>query len=100
MKKILLPVEYFAEEPEIINEAVDIAKKFGSKITIFHADNTQIMISRLQYEAYIDRKAFEDEPDNKENIDKIIKVYEDEGLEVEVILIKQEPAYEIITEAE
>ncbi len=100
MKKILLPVEYFAEEPEIINEAVDIAKKFGSKITIFHVDNTQIMISRLQYEAYIDRKAFEDKPDNKENIDKIIKLYEDEGLEVEVKQKMGDPASEIITEAE
>jgi len=100
MKKILLPLEYFADEPEKIKEAVDIAKKFGSKITIFHVDNTQIMISRLQYEAYIDREAFEDKPDNKENIDKIIKLYEDEGLEVEVKQKMGDPASEIITEAE
>jgi len=100
MKKILLPVEYFADEPELVQEAVDIGKKFNSKITIFHVDNTQIMISRLQYEAYIDRDIIADRPDNKKNIEKIINLYKDEGLDVEVKEKTGDPASEIINEAE
>lgn len=100
MKKILLPVEYFADEPEIIKEALEVAKKFGSKITLFHVDNTQIMISRLQYEAYIDRESILEKPDNKENVDKIVKLYENEGIEVEVKEVMGDPASEIINEAD
>jgi|SRR6056297_271518 len=97
MKKILLPVEKFVEEPETIKEAVDIAKKFESKITLLHVNIDKEMISRLRSEGYTDKEMEEEEPENKE---KIIKLYEDEGLEVEVKEVEGDPASEIIDEAE
>jgi len=100
MKKILLPVEEFVEEPETIEEAVNIAKKFSSKITLFHVNTENVMLSRLQAEGYTDEENQEDGPDKKDNIDKTTKLYEDEGLEVEVKEIEGDPASEIIDEAE
>jgi len=100
MKKILLPVEEFVEEPETIEEAVDIAKKFSSKITLFHVNTENVMLSRLQAEGYTDEENQEDGSDKKDNIDKTTKLYEDEGLEVEVKEIEGDPASEIIDEAE
>ncbi len=100
MKKILLPVEEFVEEPETIEEAVDISKKFSSKITLFHVNTENVMLSRLQAEGYTDEENQEDGSDKKDNIDKTTKLYEDEGLEVEVKEIEGDPASEIIDEAE
>src|SRR6056297_904367 len=102
MKKILLPVEEFVEEPEIIDKAVEMAKKLDRKIVLFHVDNSGTMYSRLKFEAYVDREKImkEKKKSNKENIDVIKNLYEEKGLEVEVKEVEGDPASEIIDEAE
>jgi|SRR6056297_149440 len=101
MRKILLPIENFSEDQEVITEAVDIAKKFNGKITFLHVDNAQMLVSRLQYEAYIDREIMTEKIDTKKSQDKLIKEYKDRGvLKLEIKEIVGDPASEIINEAQ
>lgn len=101
MRKILLPIENFSEDQEVITEAVDIAKKFNGKITFLHVDNAQMLVSRLQYEAYIDREIITEKIDTKKSQDKLIKEYKDRGvLKLEIKEIVGDPASEIINEAQ
>ncbi len=101
MRKILLPIENFSEDQEVITEAVDIAKKFNGKITFLHVDNAQMLVSRLQYEAYIDREIITEKIDTKKSQDRLIKEYKDRGvLKLEIKEIVGDPASEIINEAQ
>jgi len=101
MRKILLPIENFSEDQEVITEAVDIAKKFNGKITFLHVDNAQMLVSRLQYEAYIDREIITEKIDTKKSQDRLIKEYKDKGvLKLEIKEIVGDPASEIINEAQ
>ncbi|MBG0764845.1 MAG: universal stress protein [Tissierellales bacterium] len=101
MKNILIPVENFSEDQEIITEAVEIAKKFDSKITLFHVDNAQMLVSRLQYEAYIDREMFTEKIDTKEIQDKLKNKYKEQGVNnIETKELVGDPASEIINEAD
>ena len=97
MKKILLPLEKSSEEVEVIDEAVKIAKNFNSTITIFHVDDSKVIINELQYSPESYEKILENRQiDNK----KMIKAYEDLGLNVQVKETAGDPAVEIIEEAE
>jgi nucleotide-binding universal stress UspA family protein len=101
MKNILIPVENFSENQEVITEAVEIAKKFDSKITLFHVDNAQMLVSRLQYEAYIDREMFTEKLDTKEIQDKLKNKYKEQGVSnIETKELVGDPASEIINEAD
>ncbi|HCX02949.1 MAG TPA: hypothetical protein DHM42_00565 [Clostridiales bacterium] len=101
MKNILIPVENFSEDQEVITEAVEIAKKFDSKITLFHVDNAQMLVSRLQYEAYIDREMFTEKLDTKEIQDKLKNKYKEQGVSnIETKELVGDPASEIINEAD
>ncbi|MDW7668728.1 MAG: universal stress protein, partial [Bacillota bacterium] len=100
MKNILVPIENFSEDQEIITEAVELAKKFDSEITLFHVDNAQMLVSRLQYEAYIDREIMTEKMDTKESQEKLIKKYNDQGVvNVNVKELVGDPASEILNEA-
>ena len=100
MKNILIPIENFSEDQEIIAEAVEIAKKFDSQITLFHVDNAQMLVSRLQYEAYIDREIMAEKMDTKEIKEKLINKYKEQGvLRVKVKELVGDPASEILNEA-
>ncbi len=100
MKSILIPIENFSEDQEIITEALEIAKKFDSKITLFHVDNAQMLVSRLQYEAYIDREIMAEKMDTKDSQEKLINKYKDQGVgEVKVKELVGDPASEILNEA-
>lgn len=101
MKNILIPVENFSEDQEVITEAVEIAEKFDSKITLFHVDNAQMLVSRLQYEAYIDREMFTEKLDTKEIQDKLKNKYKEQGVSnIETKELVGDPASEIINEAD
>ncbi len=101
MKSILIPIENFSEDQEIITEAVELAKKFDSEITLFHVDNAQMLVSRLQYEAYIDREIMTEKMDTKESQEKLIKKYNDQGIaNVKVKELVGDPASEILNEAD
>jgi len=97
MKKILLPLEKSNEEVEVIDEVVKIAKSFDSIITIFHVDDSKVIIDELNYSP----EAYEEILKNRE-IDnkKMIKAYEDLGLKIQVKETAGDPPVEIIEEAE
>ncbi len=98
MKKILIPVENQQRISEPIKLAVEIAKKFDSTITIFHAVDFHKIPNEVKYGAYIEKIY---ETANKNNfMDKVVKLYENEGIETESKVIEGDPASEIIDEAE
>jgi len=97
MKKILLPLEKTSEEVEVIDEAVKIAQKFDSTITIFHVDDSKVIINEFQYNP----KAYEEILKSREiDNEKLIKSYEDLGLKIQVKETAGDPPVEIIEEAE
>jgi len=98
MKKILIPVENQQRIEEPLKLAVEIAKKFNSKITIFHAVDFHKIPNEVKYGAYIEKIY---ETANKNNfMDKVVKLYENEGIETDSKVIEGDPASEIIDEAD
>lgn len=98
MKKILIPVENQQRIDEPLEIAVEIAKKFGSTITILHAVDFHKIPNEVKYGAYIEKIY---ETANKNNfMDKVVKLYENEGIETNFKVIEGDAASEIIDEAE
>jgi nucleotide-binding universal stress UspA family protein len=98
MKKILIPVENQQRIDEPLEIAVEIAKKFGSTVTIFHAVDFHKIPNEVKYGAYIEKIY---ETANKNNfMDKVVKLYENEGIETNFKVIEGDAASEIIDEAE
>ena len=96
MNNILLPLEKTSEEVEVIEEAVKIAQNFDSTITIFHVDDSKVIINEFQYNP----KDYEEIlKSRKMNNTKMIKSYEDLGLKIQVKETAGDPAVEIIEEA-
>jgi nucleotide-binding universal stress UspA family protein len=97
MKKILLPLEKTSEKIEPIEEVVKIAKSFDSTITIFHVDDSKVILNEFKYNpADVEEILKERMIDNE----KMIKSYEDLGLKIEVKETAGDPPVEIIEEAE
>lgn len=97
MKKVLLPLEKSSEEGEVIKEAVEIAKKFDSTITIFYVDDSRVILNEFKYSPEAHEEILK-----KRQIDteKMIKPYRDLGLKIHVRETAGDPAVEIIEEAQ
>jgi nucleotide-binding universal stress UspA family protein len=96
MKKILLPLEKTNEKVEVIEEAVKLAKSFDSTITIFHVDDSKVLLNEFQYNP----AAFEEILKSREiDTTDMIKPYEDLGLKIQIKETAGDPAVEIIEEA-
>jgi hypothetical protein len=54
MKKILIPIEKNSEEKSTIDEAVKIAEKFDSTITLFNVDNSKELLRDIDSGGFID----------------------------------------------
>src|SRR6056297_4300420 len=54
MKNILIPIDCNSGETTTIDEAVQIAKKFDSKITLLNIDNTKKELGRIDNRRFID----------------------------------------------
>ena len=96
MKKILLPLEKTSEEVEVIKEAVELAKKFESTITIFPVDNSKVILNEFQYNPQEYEKILKNRLIDNE---KMIKSYEELGLKIQVKETAGDPPVEIIEEA-
>jgi nucleotide-binding universal stress UspA family protein len=118
MKKILLPVERIKEEYKVINEAVEIAKKFDSTLTIFYVNDFKKKLPWVEnnkytgegivseFDASIKKQVVSKEEMIDKNLDisdfmnKIEKMYEVKGVKTELKEIEGDPAEEILDEAE
>jgi len=96
VKKILLPLEKTSEEVEVIKEAVELAKKFESTITIFHVDNSKVILNEFQYNPQEYEKILKNRLIDNE---KMIKSYEELGLKIQVKETAGDQPVEIIEEA-
>jgi len=54
VKNILIPIEKNSEKNTAIAEAVEIAKKFNSKITLLNVDNTRKILAEINNNRLID----------------------------------------------
>lgn len=101
MKKILMPVEKFQEDYKIIDEAVEIGKKFDSTITLFYVDDSKIVLNRLQADSYEDiEKIMASQKIEDSSIENIAGKYKEKGLKIQTKEIVGDPAAEILKEAE
>jgi len=96
VKKILLPLEKTSEEVEVIKEAVELAKKFESTITIFPVDNSKVILNEFQYNPQEYEKILKNRLIDNE---KMIKSYEELGLKIQVKETAGDQPVDIIEEA-
>lgn len=121
MKKILLPIDLNTEEREVIDEAVQLAKKFNSKIVLFNVDNSKTVIKDLTTGDFIDGEelfrrtqdsALMEKMEGAHKftqvkirdtgfLEKVKGMYEIEGINTEIIVEEgDDPASMILDEAE
>src|SRR6056297_1434828 len=96
VKKILLSLEKTSEEFKVIKEAVELAKKFESTITIFPVDNSKVILNEFQYNPQEYEKILKNRLIDNE---KMIKSYEELGLKIQVKETAGDQPVEIIEEA-
>ena len=101
MKKILMPVERYQEDYKIIDEALDIAKKFDSTITLFYVDDSKVVLNRLQADSYEDiEKVMASKKVEDSSINSIAEKYNKKDVKTEIKEIVGDPATEILKEVE
>jgi nucleotide-binding universal stress UspA family protein len=118
LKKILLPIERIDSKYEIITEAVKIAKKFDSLIVVFHVKNKETLLKdfdnisseskelKSEFKAAVNKKVvtkeelIEKDIDSESFIDDVLKMYQEEGINVESKEAKGDPASKILDESE
>lgn len=98
MKKILLPIEN-NKEITTIDKAVQIAKKFNSKIVLFHSDNMSELLKDYNYGKVIDKEVINKRYEDTSFLDNLKKLYEEKGIEVETKIVEGDPAHNILEEA-
>lgn len=101
MKKILMPVERYQNEYDVIDAAVEIAKNCGSTITLFYVDNSKVVFSQMQNDTYVDiEKIMTTMKDDDSTLESIAEKYNEKGIKTEIKEVVGDPAAEIINEAE
>jgi nucleotide-binding universal stress UspA family protein len=101
VKKILMPVERYQNEYDMIDAAVEIAKNCGSTITLFYVDNSKVVFSQMQNDTYVDiEKIMTTMKDDDRTLESIAEKYNEKGIETEIKEVVGDPAAEIINEAE
>ena len=101
MKKILMPVERYQNEYDMIDAAVEIAKNCGSTITLFYVDNSKVVFSQMQNDTYVDiEKIMTTMKDDDSTLESIAEKYNEKGIKTEIKEVVGDPAAEIINEAE
>jgi nucleotide-binding universal stress UspA family protein len=101
VKKILMPVERYQNEYDMIDAAVEIAKNCGSTITLFYVDNSKVVFSQMQNDTYVDiEKIMTTMKDDDSTLESIAEKYNEKGIKTEIKEVVGDPAAEIINEAE
>jgi nucleotide-binding universal stress UspA family protein len=101
VKKILMPVERYQNEYDIIDASVEIAKNCGSTITLFYVDNSKVVFSQMQNDTYVDiEKIMTTMKDDDRTLESIAEKYNEKGIKTEIKEVVGDPAAEIINEAE
>ncbi len=100
MKKILIPIEKNSEEKTTINQAVEIAKKFESKITLFNVDNSKELLRDINQGGFIDEDKLYEKFKDTTFLDEVKHMYIDKGIETEAKITEGDPASAILDEVE
>lgn len=101
MKKILMPVERYQNEYDVIDAAVEIAKNCGSTITLFYVDNSKMIFNQVNSDSYVDlEEIMKTTREDDETLEKIAEKYSEKGIRTEIKEVVGDPAAEIISEAE
>jgi len=101
VKKILMPVERYQNEYDVIDAAVEIAKNCGSTITLFYVDNSKMIFNQVNSDSYVDlEEIMKTTREDDETLEKIAEKYSEKGIRTEIKEVVGDPAAEIISEAE
>jgi len=100
MKKILIPIKKNSEEKNTIKQAVEIAKKFESKITLFNVDNSKELLRDIDQGGFIDEDKLYEKFKDTTFLDEVKQMYRDKGIETDTTLAEGDPASAILDEAE
>ncbi|MDW7668734.1 MAG: universal stress protein [Bacillota bacterium] len=100
MKKILIPIEKNSEEKTTISQAVEIAKKFESKITLLNVDNSKELLRDINNGGFIDEDKLYEKFKDTTFLDEVKHMYKDKGIDTDTKLAEGDPASAILDEAE
>jgi len=100
MKKILIPVEKNSEEKTTIDEAVEFAKKFDSKIVLLNVDNSKELLRDLNNGSFINEDRLYEKFKDTTFLDQVKQMYSDKGIDTDTIIKEGDPASAILDEAE
>ena len=100
MKKILIPIKKNSEEKNTIKQAVEIAKKFESKITLFNVDNSKELLRDIDQGGFIDEDKLYEKFKDTTFLDEVKHMYIDKGIKTDTMLAEGDPASAILDEAE
>ena len=98
MNKILLPIDGSIECQKALDYTIDMAEKYGSKITIIHVLDYNRIPNAINYDEFYD-KIYNIDSRN-EMLQKAVEYFEEKGIEADAKLVKGDPESEIIDEAE
>ncbi|HCX04042.1 MAG: universal stress protein [Tissierellales bacterium] len=100
MKKILIPIEKNSEEKSTIDEAVKIAEKFDSTITLFNVDNSKELLRDIDSGGFIDEDKLYEKFKDTTFLDEVKMMYRNKGITTETKVSEGDPASAILDEAE
>lgn len=100
MKKILVPIEKNSEEKSTIDEAVKIAEKFDSTITLFNVDNSKELLRDIDSGGFIDEDKLYEKFKDTTFLDEVKMMYRNKVITTETKVAEGDPASAILDEAE
>ncbi len=100
MKKILIPVEKNSEEKTTIDEAVELAKKFDSKIILLNVDNSKELLRDLNNGGFINEDRLYEKFKDTTFLDQVKQMYRDKDIDTDTIVKEGDPASAILDEVE
>lgn len=98
MKKILVPIARNIDDKNAIDEAVKLAKEFGSKVVLFNVNDSKEKTKEIDYGGYIEEDRMYEKFKDTSFLEEIKQNYE--GVDFEILMAEGDPASEIIDEAD
>jgi nucleotide-binding universal stress UspA family protein len=98
MKKILVPIARNIDDKNAIDEAVKLAKEFGSKVVLFNVNDSKEKAKEIDYGGYIEEDRMYEKFKDTSFLEEIKQNYE--GVDFEILMAEGDPASEIIDEAD
>lgn len=98
MKRILLPVDGSPGCQKAFDMAENLAKKYDGTVTVLYVYDMAKLPYEVEFSSYIDK--FNKTDANEKMLQDIVELFKSDGIKANSILLKGDPASEIIDESE